>query len=582
MRLPIKVLPEVLVNQIAAGEVIERPAAVVRELVDNSLDAGATRIEIDVERGGVQLIRVRDNGEGIAADDLVKAVARHATSKIASQDDLAAVSSLGFRGEALPSIASVARLQIVSRAAGESQASQLSVTAGEIGTQGPAAREQGTTVEVRDLFFAVPARRKFLRSERTELAHIVDLVERAALSRFNVSFRLRCNGRDLLDFPAAGSLAEQTTRFGSILEPQFAADSIPVAARSGPVELAGWIAQPTASRARADRQYWFVNGRSVHDRLLASAVRVAYRDVLYHGRHPAYLLYLSIDPELVDVNVHPAKQEIRFRDSSQVHAFVRHAIEDALARGSTAASATIGSGASARLPDESSPPQLPLAVARADDGEMIVTRPAAGGQSAPMVREAAGAYFGRVLGQVHGIYVLAETARGLALIDMHAAHERVLYERLKANVGGLAASQRLLEPLTISLTTREMQQALHNLPACAAAGFDITQISEQALLLRAVPALLRDASAAVLLREALLVEERSEAGHHLGGGAERVLAEIACRAAVKANRRLATDEMTALLRDMEHTVRIDQCNHGRPTWVEFPLAEIDRWFLRGR
>ncbi|NBU25831.1 MAG: DNA mismatch repair endonuclease MutL, partial [Gammaproteobacteria bacterium] len=453
--MPIRLLPSALVDQIAAGEVIERPASLVKELVENSLDAGARRIDVDIEAGGAALVRVSDDGHGIPEAELPLAVQRHATSKIASAEDLAAIGTLGFRGEALPSIGSVARLRIATRAVGAARGVEIRVEHGEAGAPAPVAQPQGTLVEVRDLFHNVPARRKFLRAESTELGHIARLVERFALARFDVAFRLRHGGRVLLDAPLADTPALQRARIAAIMGEEFIAGALPIERRAGRVALSGWLGQPQAARAASDQQFAYVNGRAVRDRLLAAAVRLGYRDVLYHGRQPAYLLCLDIDPEWVDVNAHPQKLEVRFRDSRQIHDFVFRAVHDAL-----------GVGAGVAAP--SAPPTGLGIVGGADEGGQGAAAarlplaeaegfwPSAGPSAAPPTEswvrddrpEGLGSRpgsLGVAIAQLHGVYVLAQSEAGLVLVDAHAAHERVLYERMKREFGARPAVQRLLE-----------------------------------------------------------------------------------------------------------------------------------------
>jgi DNA mismatch repair protein MutL len=587
--MPIRVLPSELVDQIAAGEVIERPASVVKELAENSLDAGAQRIEVDVERGGTGLIRVRDDGAGIAAAELPAAVARHATSKIASLDDLEAIATLGFRGEALPSIGSVSRLRIASRAALAEQAAEITVDGAAVAAVRPAAHPPGTSVEVRDLFFNVPARRKFVRSEATELTHIVRLVERLALSRFDVSFRLRHGARTLLETqPVAGSGGE-AVRLEALLGRDFTAGAVPVRHAAGPVMLSGWVGLPTRSRAQPDQQFWFVNGRSVRDRLLMNAVRLAYRDVLYHGRHAAYVLYLTLDPKLVDVNAHPAKLEVRFRDSRQIHDFVFRAVEQALAgtrpnlAAAPAALSPGGNGAplasSSAYPGAQGAP-LHFADAAPDPWALAaLVRESPPAAPLPAGEEPLGA----ALAQLHGVYILAQNRDGLVLVDMHAAHERVLYEQLKAErARGPPATQRLLTPLIIEVKAHELAALLERGGDFERAGFELDALGPTRLAVRTVPALLdaRDVGELVtaLVRDLVLDADT----HHLEAAADRFLGTLACRSAIHAHRRLTLPEMNALLRQMEATERANQCNHGRPTWTRLSLSQLDQLFLRGR
>jgi len=593
--MPIRVLSGELVDQIAAGEVIERPASVVKELIENSLDAGASRIEVDVERGGVGLLRVRDDGGGIAAGELSLALARHATSKIASLADLEAVGTLGFRGEALPSIGSVARLRIASRPAAAAHGAEIVCEGGTLSAVRPAAHPPGTTVEVRDLFYNVPARRKFVRSDATELGHIATLVERLALSRFDVAFRLRHGERTLLDTRAGEAQQEEALRLAQVLGADFPPQALAVQHAAGPVLLSGWLGLPTRSRAQADQQFWFVNGRNVRDRLLMNAVRLAYRDVLYHGRHPAYVLYLTLDPKLVDVNAHPAKLEVRFRDSRQVHEFVFRALERALAttRPAVTAPATLAPGLGALAPAAGpgherggaaaswQPAALPLhlparspwtlAAAVAEPG---VPAALPGSELQPL---------GTALAQLHGAYILAQSSEGLVLVDMHAAHERVLYEQLKeerARSG--VASQLLIEPVVIALKAHELAALLERRAEWEAAGFELDALGEQRLALRRVPALLAPREIERIVRAMLADLTLEGPAHHLEGAAERLLATLACRSAIHVHRRLTLPEMDALLRQMEATERANQCNHGRPTWTRLTLQQLDQLFLRGR
>ncbi|MBS0366097.1 MAG: DNA mismatch repair endonuclease MutL [Proteobacteria bacterium] len=584
--MPIRILPGELIDQIAAGEVIERPASLVKELIENSIDAGATRIEVDIERGGVGLVRVRDDGAGITAGELALAPARHATSKIASLDDLESVTTLGFRGEALPSIGSVARLSITSQAAGATQAAQITVEGGEVSAVRPAAHPPGTTVEVRDLFFNVPARRKFVRSDATELGHISRLLERLVLSRFDVGFRLRHGSRVLLDTPAVQTPADEVQRLAAVLGEDFSGNAVAVQHAAGPVMLSGWAGLPTRSRAAPDQQFWFVNGRSVRDKLLMNAVRVAYRDVLYHGRHPAYVLYLTLDPKLVDVNAHPAKQEVRFRDSRQVHEFVFRAVERALSATRPGAAtvpvpaAPTGGGsafpaASLSLPLREAGPGLWRLAAQVGEGPDAAP-PAVGsaGGDEPL---------GTAIAQLHGIYILAQSRAGLVLVDMHAAHERVLYERFKAqrDAAGIA-SQQLLEPLVIDLKPHELAHVLEQREQWRRAGFEVDALGPARLGLRQVPAELPLREVLSVVRAMVDDMAVDAATHHLDAAADRFLGTLACRSAIHANQSLTLPQMNALLRQMEATDRANQCNHGRPTWSSLSLRQLDQLFLRGR
>ena len=583
--MPIRILPNELIDQIAAGEVIERPASVIKELVENSLDAGAHRIEVDVERGGIGLMRVRDDGKGISADELPIAICRHATSKIAALDDLAAITTLGFRGEALPSIGSVSRLRLVSHPTDADRAAEIAVDGGTATQVRPAAHPPGTTVEVRDLFFNIPARRKFVRSAPTETGHIARLLERLALSRPDVSFRLRSGERVLLDAPAPAREPMGAERLAQVLGKELIPSLIAVDQTSGPVQLTGWIGLPTAARAQPDQQFWFVNGRSVRDKLLASAVRLGYRDVLYHGRHAAYVLHLSLDPRLVDVNAHPAKLEVRFRDSHQIHEFIFRAIERTLAATRPEAGATPAASAHAVFagidPGRVSAPlpfHTPGAPVPARDPWMLAR--AVSEAAPPMTADLP---LGVALAQLHGIYILAQSDEGLILVDMHAAHERVLYEKLKADRGaGPPASQLLLEPLVVTVKPHELDAVLEDPASWERAGFEIDSVGPTSLALRRIPALLANERVTDIVRSVIEDLAREDGLHHLDAAADRFLGTLACRTAIHARRRLTLPEMDALLRQMEATDRANQCNHGRPTWTRLTLGELDQLFLRGR
>lgn len=629
----IRQLPDTLINQIAAGEVVERPASVVKELVENALDAGAKRIDIDLEEGGVRLVRIRDDGAGIAAADLPLAVSRHATSKIASLDDLEAVATLGFRGEALPSIASVSRFALSTRRDEDAHGATLRVEGGKVGDVAPAQHPRGTTVEVRDLFYNVPARRKFLRAERTELSHVEEWLRALALARPDVELRVSHNGRasrryrgaDLGDAPDGGTATPE--RLVETLGGDFAANALRVDHAGAGLRLHGWIGRPAYNRASTDQQYLYVNGRGVRDRNVAHAIRQAYSDVLFHGRHPAFVLFLETDPRAVDVNVHPAKHEVRFRESRLVHDFVYRTLQEALA--ATRAGAAAGAEASLAVAGAAAPgdagdgrsharwamPQSRLALqvddARAGYAALYGATPADAAIATGGSREAvAGAHahghahahahlhahpplpasgdatlppLGRALAQLHGIYILAETAEGLVVVDMHAAHERIGYEKLKAahDSDGMR-SQPLLVPQQVAVSEREAELAERESAILAELGFEVSRAGPQSLLLRAVPALLADGDTAALLRDVLADLREHGASRRVAEQRDELLATMACHGALRANRRLTLPEMDALLREMEITERSGQCNHGRPTWARFGLAEIDRWFLRGR
>jgi len=592
-----------LANQIAAGEVVERPASVVKEILENSLDAGATRVDIDVESGGGKLIRVRDDGAGIPGEDLPLALARHATSKIASLEDLERVATLGFRGEALASIGSVSRLTITSNtAAAGSQGSSASCEGRDMAVQvKPAPHPRGTTVEVRDLFFNTPARRKFLRTEKTEFGHLEEVVKRLALSRFDVAFTLRHNGRVIHSLKSADTEAEQARRVAAVCGPAFMEQALLVARSAPPLQLSGWVGLPTFSRSQADLQYFFVNGRIVRDRLIGHAVRQAYSDVLYHGRHPAFVLYLALDPAQVDVNVHPTKHEVRFREGRAVHDFIFSSLHRALADVRPAA----GQVSPAAQPAAA----LAEAGAAASQGALAWGATTAGGgfgQSRftaarpAQLRGQVDAYarlhgvgeepapeavppLGYALAQLKGVYILAENAEGLVLVDMHAAHERITYERLKsARDDSGIRSQPLLVPCSLAVSRREVSLAGEHADLFARLGLEVAAAGEEALVIRRVPIALHDADVEQLVRDVLadLIEYGSSG--RIEAHLDEILSTMACHGSVRANRRLTVPEMNALLRDMEATERAGQCNHGRPTWVQLGLGELDRLFLRGR
>ena len=631
----IRPLPAQLINQIAAGEVVERPASVAKELIENSLDAGADRIEIDLEQGGVKLLRVRDNGCGIPREELGLALSRHATSKIASLAELEAVLSLGFRGEALPSIASVSRLEVRSRTPDADQAWAIRGDGGDrMDTPEPVAHPPGTTVEVRDLFYNTPARRKFLRAEKTELGHIEAVVRRIALARAEARFRLQHNGRVLLDLPAAAGEAGLRQRLAALAGEGFLDHALWVEEAAVDLRLSGWVAAPAFSRSQADLQFFYVNGRLVRDKLVTHAVRQAFQDVLHHSRHPAYVLYLELPPVLVDVNVHPAKQEVRFREGRQVHDFIFRALHRRLAAGelgppgaSEAVPAWAEEDPAAKVPAASGSPAGPLPPPLPAARQLALSTALAGGvgerrgdwgptqtyyqpttqASSPPKLSAPGfpndspavsvpgagpepAAWGEVpplgyaLAQLQGIYILAQAVDGLIIVDMHAAHERIAYERLKqawAEGSGLRR-QPLLVPLAVRVSEREADLAETHGDHFRRFGLTVDRVGAASLAVREIPVLLQGADAEGLLRDLLadlVVHGRSEL---LQSRVNEVLATLACHRAVRANRRLTLEEMNALLREMERTERADQCNHGRPTWVRLTLAELDRLFARGR
>ncbi len=617
----IRPLPEILINQIAAGEVVERPASVVKELVENALDAGATRVDIDLEEGGVRLIRIRDNGGGIAAEQLPLAVSRHATSKIASLDDLESVATLGFRGEALPSIASVSRFTLASRRNDDEHGAALQIEGGKLGEVTPRAHAPGTTVEVRELFYNVPARRKFLRAERTELGHIEEWLRSLALARPDVELRVSHNGKPSRRYKPGDLYSD--ARLGETLGEDFARQALRVDHSAAGLRLHGWIAQPQYSRSSTDQQYLYVNGRSVRDRSISHAVKMGYGDVLFHGRHPAYVLFLELDPTRVDVNVHPAKHEVRFRDARLIHDFVYRTLKEALAE-TRAGMTPVATGMAAPM----EPAPAPAAGAYAGSGYVLGRPPGSAGaggsgnwqaRQSPLglqVAEAPSAYaalyaappagsvqsplesgpalpptasdsgvppLGYAIAQLHGIYILAENAEGLIVVDMHAAHERIGYERLKNAHDGIGLhAQPLLVPITLAVGERDADTAEREAATLAELGFEITRSGPGSLHVRSIPALLANAEPEGLLRDVLTDLREHGQSRRIASARDELLSTMACHGAVRANRRLTVPEMNALLRDMEITERSGQCNHGRPTWARFSLAEIDRWFLRGR
>ena len=568
----IRPLPDLLISQIAAGEVVERPASVVKELLENSIDAGARVISVQLLEGGVRQIRIVDDGGGIPKAELPLALARHATSKIASLEDLESVASLGFRGEALASIAAVARLTLTSRLRDTPHAWRI-----DPGLDiAPAALGGGTVIEVDDLYFNTPARRKFLKSEHTEFAHCEEAVRRVALAHPQVFFQLQHNGRTALHL-AAGDAAR---RVADVLGEEFAAQSRGVDAAAGGLHLGGCAALPAYSRARADAQYFFVNGRFVRDKLLSHAVREAYADILHGQRHAAYALFLDIDPRGVDVNVHPAKTEVRFRDGRAVHQFVFHALQRALA-------APLAHAA----PAPAVPQGLTFAAAMPQQQALAVAQPVAAyydflrqAPGAPMPEAEAGAPppLGFALAQLHGVYILAQNAAGLVLVDMHAAHERILYEKLKTALDERPAVQPLLVPVVLSASGEETAAAEEHADTLDRLGFEVAAAGPRELVVRAVPALLANGRIPDLVRALLADLETFGASRVAAEQRNELLATMACHGAVRANRILSLPEMNALLRQMEETERADQCNHGRPTWTQLSMEDLDRLFLRGR
>jgi DNA mismatch repair protein MutL len=588
----IQILPDVLISQIAAGEVVERPAAALKEILENSLDAGATDIQIDLEQGGIKRIRVADNGSGIARDELELALTRHATSKIASLADLERVASLGFRGEALASIAAISRVQLTSRSADAEHAWAIQAEGGRVAAPTPAARATGTTLDIQDLFFNTPARRKFLKTEATEYAHCAETVRRLALANPQVAFTLTHNGRVQLRL----NVEPAHSRVRQVLGEGFEANTIAVDAAAGVLRVSGWVIRPSAATGNRDSQHVFVNGRYVRDKLIVHALKEAYRDVLHHQLNPAYCLFINLPPDLVDVNVHPAKTEIRFRDSRGVHQFLFHAVERLLS--APAATEHVAVAAESMPPNVSRPawtaPQqaaMPLQVNEAMGFYApLVAHPSSGVPLQSSVATLAASESGHdtpalgyALAQLHGVYVLAQNALGLVLVDMHAAHERVVYEKLKAALDARAVpAQTLLIPVALTVDARDVAEISPHLEPLREIGFELSITSPTSVAVRSVPWLLKDADPVELTRAVLAEVAEFGVARLLAERRNELLATLACHGAVRANRRLTLPEMNALLREMEATERAGQCNHGRPTWFQVSLRELDAMFMRGR
>jgi DNA mismatch repair protein MutL len=587
-----------LANQIAAGEVVERPSSVVKELIENSLDAGASQIDLEVEKGGIGLIRVRDNGSGIHPDDLSLALSRHATSKISTFEDLSHVASLGFRGEALPSIASVSRLKLISRCEGETQGWEISVNGGQAeAKQQPAAHPLGTTIEVRDLFFNTPARRKFFRTERTEFNHLEDVVRRIGLSRFDVGITLKHEHKQVHQWRAARDQEGRRRRIAAICGKPFAEQSVEIDFERNGLKLCGWVGLPTFSRSQADLQYFYVNGRMVKDKVIGHAVRKAYQDVMYHGRHPAFVLYLELPADEVDVNVHPTKHEVRFRESRMVHDFLFSSLHRSLADlrpgDESAELESVSPGAdtpfassAARQSTAAAPRQHGFALGIREGRAAYEGMQALALAEAPetaMPGEAEAPPLGFALAQLHGVYILAQNEKGLVLVDMHAAHERITYERMKQSWGEEGVRiQPLLVPESMAVSQAEANLAEEHRDFLHQLGFELDCSGPETLMIRAVPTLLRTANVKTLVADVL--SDLSAAGEstRIQERCNEILATMACHGSVRANRQLSIAEMNALLRDMERTERSGQCNHGRPTWVQLSMEELDKLFLRGR
>lgn len=624
--MPIQQLPDLLINQIAAGEVVERPASVVKELVENSLDAGAHAIQVILEQGGKRLIRVIDDGCGIPKQELSLALARHATSKISSLNDLEEVASMGFRGEALPSMASVSRMQITSRTESAEHAWQVSVSNGELSELTPAAGQAGTSVELRDLFYNVPARRKFMKADRTEFSHVDELIKRFSLSRPDVGFQLSHNNRVVRRFAPVRSELDMMARLQAVLGEEFVEHALEIDEQRGSFGIKGWVAEPRYNRAQADRQFFFVNGRVIKDRVVAHAIRQAYRDVLFHGRHPAFVLFFEMPPNGVDVNVHPQKHEVRFRDSRAVHGFIYSTLNHGLAAAGVGAGAP-RPGTEIREPESADgqsqvPYQAGMAMNIGNGGQssggfdsrnggsvnmaelgrnyaQLVSSSSATGGYAPQ-RGGSGPHqpgagedgsedasevplLGYAMAQLHGVYILAQNQHGLVLVDMHAAHERITYERLKAGQqdSGIR-SQNLLVPVNVHVSEREADMVEEHMASLEALGIGCDRGGPETVIIRKVPTLLQHSDLSGLLQDVLSELASDGKSLKIESEMDEVLSTMACHGSVRANRQLNIAEMNALLRDMERTERSAQCNHGRPTWVQLDMQSLDRLFLRGR
>ena len=605
----IQLLDSRLANQIAAGEVVERPASVLKELLENALDAGSESISVDVEQGGVKLVRVRDNGSGIDRDDLPLALSRHATSKIRGLDDLEAIGTLGFRGEALAAISSVSRLTLASNVEGEAEGWQVQVEGRDMApTVTPAGHPRGTTVTMRDLFFNTPARRRFLRTEKTEFNHLEEVFRRIALSEFNTAFRLTHNQKVIHQLPAGLDDTLRAARVAKLCGKGFMEQAIPVDVERDGIRLHGWMGLPTFSRSQADLQYFYVKGRVIRDKVVSHAVRQAYADVLYHGRHPAYVLFLELDPAQVDVNVHPTKHEVRFREQRMVHGFLYSSLHRAIAEvrpGQSPAATMVDEGEAVMPAMEPSQASMSLsapagrpsyspptgkgfsygqglrqadaygALVRPQVAENPVMPPASDQETVPPL--------GYAVAQLHGIFILAENQQGLVVVDMHAAHERITYERLKQSWSeDKVRSQPLLVPVSLAVSSREADFAEQQPEVFSRLGFMVDRAGPETLVVREVPAMLRDSDSEAMVRDVLSDLLAQGSSERIEQKLDELLSTMACHGSVRANRRLTLPEMNALLRDMEATERSGQCNHGRPTWTQMSLKDLDRLFMRGQ
>ena len=612
----IKQLPSHLINQIAAGEVVERPASVVKELLENALDAGATQIDLEIEQGGSKRIRIRDNGCGIPKEELSLALSRHATSKISSLDDLEHVRSLGFRGEALPSIASVSRLSISSKSNESKSAWKLAGNGGDdFEDPEPTSHPQGTTIDVRDLFFNVPARRKFLKTEKTEFRHIEDVVKKIALSRFKTAISLKHGSKTVLHLQAANDRTSSERRVAEIFGPAFMEQSLYIEYEAAELKLWGWVGLPTFSRSQADLQYFYVNERMIRDRIVTHAVRQAYQDVLYHGRHPAYLLFLELDPDKVDVNAHPTKHEVRFREARLVHDFLYRTLHKALAdirpsdnipSKTTESITDNGSQQQTSYPFQNTQANLSIPVREQmaayqqlhqappskQNNPFIASIPSGAGFSTnslavqtEQTAEKTGEIppLGFAIAQIHRIFILAENAQGLIVVDMHAAHERITYEYLKTSMADdNIRSQALLVPNSLAVSKKEADYAIEHSDVFTRLGFSIDRLAPEKLVIRAVPTLLKNSDTANLVRDVLADLIQHGSSERIQQAMNEILSTMACHSSVRANHKLSIPEMNALLRDMERTERSGQCNHGRPTWTQLTIDQLNKLFMRGQ
>jgi len=609
----IKRLSPQLANQIAAGEVVERPASVVKELLENSIDAGATQIEIDIEQGGIRLIRIRDNGKGMFKEDMPLALSRHATSKIYQAEDLERVNSLGFRGEALPSISSVSRLSLRSRTADDENGWQLQGDGREIASDPePVAHPLGTTLEVRDLFYNTPARRKFLKTEKTEFSHLEEVIKRIGLSNYSVGISLRHNQTPRLNLHPATTQEAKEKRIANVCGKPFIENSIYLEIEAVGLKLYGWVGLPTFTRSQGDLQYFYVNGRMIKDRLVTHAVRQAYHDVIYHGRHPAYVLYLEIDPALVDVNAHPTKHEVRFRESRTVHDFIYRSLHHALGKvrpgdeekktesefvnaspaSYTASETAQGNSSSVSRPQMTQQDNMALQVAEQMAAyRSLHSMPSSAPAVIPDQQTAKNSLgvaegmppLGFAIAQLHGIFILSQNEQGMIVVDMHAAHERITYERMKtAYENENIISMPLLVPLNISVSEKEAAIADENHQLFSNFGFEVDRLGVETVVVRQIPSMLKDANIDGLVRDVLADIIRFGSSERIRQSVNELMGTMACHGSVRANRQLTIPEMNALLRDMERTERSGQCNHGRPTWVQLSMKQLDALFMRGQ